>query len=154
MRRFARHFLLAATLVTVTGLLLAPVPTPYASEGRPDIRDLHIVAHQDDDVLFMNPDIQRSIDAGHSVMTVYVTAGACASGDYYLGREAGVMAAYALMAGVDDNWTLLEDKPVRERLALLESRIFIWCFSDCRRAIPGELLPKTLARMLARASQT
>lgn len=110
----------------VTGLLL--VRTPYASDGRPDIRELYIVAHQDDDVLFMNPDIQRSIDAGHTIMTVYVTAGAAVSGDYYLGREAGVMAAYALMAGVSDNWTLLEDKPIREISLVGEPHIHLVFF--------------------------
>jgi hypothetical protein len=67
---------------------------------------LYFVAHEDDDILFMNPDIQHAIAAGYYVTTVYLTAGACNAGDnYYLRREAGVMAAYARLAGVADEWT-------------------------------------------------
>lgn len=67
---------------------------------------LDIVAHEDDDILFMNPDIQKDISAGRCVTTVYLTVG-----DYGRGwqitkfREDGAKAAYAHMAGVPDNWT-------------------------------------------------
>ena len=64
--------------------------------------DLYIVAHEDDDLLFMNPDIHNSIRAGNKVRVVYVTAGD-ASGvivneSYWRGREDGSRAAYAAMA--------------------------------------------------------
>jgi hypothetical protein len=36
---------------------------------------MQIVAHEDDDFLFMNPDIQNDIDQGLGIVTVYVTAG-------------------------------------------------------------------------------
>jgi hypothetical protein len=66
---------------------------------------LYIVAHQDDDLLFMNNDILNSIRDGGPVRTVYVTAGDGGfSESYWRGREAGVMAAYASMAGVASDW--------------------------------------------------
>ena len=36
---------------------------------------MQIVAHEDDDLLFMNPDLEHAIDAGSCVRTIYVTAG-------------------------------------------------------------------------------
>jgi hypothetical protein len=38
-------------------------------------RSLDVVAHEDDDLLFMNPDIQHDIRAGVCVTTVFLTAG-------------------------------------------------------------------------------
>jgi hypothetical protein len=118
MRTFRNKLIARAAvgILAVAGSLMNSRPA-LAQEGGPEVRDLYVVAHQDDDVLFMNPDIQRSIDAGHTVKTVYLTAGAntCThSTSYYLEREAGAMAAYALMAGVSDYWTLMEDRSVRE----------------------------------------
>jgi GlcNAc-PI de-N-acetylase len=141
MRTPARSLLPLARFAIAAGLLLAPAVAPRADEGRPDIRDLHIVAHQDDDVLFMNPDIQRSIDAGHAVTTVYLTAGAPESGDISREREAGVMAAYALMAGVRDNWTPLDDKPVRELSLAGRPHVHLVFFRLPEGSIPGDVLP-------------
>lgn len=65
--------------------------------------DMAIVAHQDDDLLFMNPTISEAIDGDLPVTTVYLTAGDFGLGEEYWGaREAGVKAAYAHMAGSDD----------------------------------------------------
>ena len=62
-----------------------------------------IVAHPDDDLLFMNPDIANSIAAGDVSTTVYLTSGdAGGEAAYWQGRETGIKAAYALMAGSDD----------------------------------------------------
>jgi Ca2+-binding RTX toxin-like protein len=63
-----------------------------------------IVAHADDDLLFMNPDIANGIAAGEGSTTIYVTAGDAGGDDngYWQTREQGTKAAYALMAGVDD----------------------------------------------------
>jgi LmbE family N-acetylglucosaminyl deacetylase len=66
---------------------------------------MNIVAHQDDDLLFMNPDILRRIKAGHCIRSVYITAGDAGAGKlYWLGREQGSEAAYSTMLGIDDIW--------------------------------------------------
>lgn len=79
--------------------------------GSPDlarcagIKDLVVVAHQDDDLLFMNPDIAASIRAGGCVRVVYLTAAERNAGNgYMLSRERGVRAAYSHMAGQADIW--------------------------------------------------
>ena len=67
---------------------------------------LNVVAHQDDDLLFMNPDIMHDIAAGRCVRTVYITAGDGGNDSFYwLRREQGSEAAYSYMAGLDDIWT-------------------------------------------------
>lgn len=66
-----------------------------------------MVAHQDDDLLFMNPDVRDDVRAGHPVVTVFMTAGEAASKDpanYIAGRQAGARAAYAAMADAEDDW--------------------------------------------------
>jgi LmbE family N-acetylglucosaminyl deacetylase len=66
---------------------------------------MNIVAHQDDDLLFMNPDLLHDITAGHCVRTVYVTAGDAGAGRFYwLSREQGSEAAYSNMIGTKDLW--------------------------------------------------
>jgi hypothetical protein len=68
-------------------------------------REMYFVAHEDDDLLFMNPDISKSIKAQNYVRTVYLTTGAV-QGDTTntAQRENGVKAAYAAMAGVPNTW--------------------------------------------------
>jgi LmbE family N-acetylglucosaminyl deacetylase len=66
---------------------------------------LNVVAHQDDDLLFLNPDVQSDISDGHCVRTVYLTAGdAGQRADYWSGREQGAKAAYAAMYGAENVW--------------------------------------------------
>lgn len=66
-----------------------------------DVTDMNIIAHQDDDILFMNPDVQQSINAGHCIRSVYLTAGdAGHSTSYWLKRERGAEAAYSQMANI------------------------------------------------------
>jgi LmbE family N-acetylglucosaminyl deacetylase len=66
---------------------------------------LQVAAHEDDDLLFMNPDLLHTIQAGDCVRTVYLTAGDAGSSKFYwLGRERGSEAAYALQAGFADIW--------------------------------------------------
>jgi LmbE family N-acetylglucosaminyl deacetylase len=66
---------------------------------------LNIVAHEDDDILFMNPTIENDIAAGMCVHSVYVTAGDDGQpSSYWELREQGPDAAYATMAGLPDNW--------------------------------------------------
>jgi LmbE family N-acetylglucosaminyl deacetylase len=61
---------------------------------------MNVVAHQDDDLLFMNPDIINDLKAGNCNRTVYVTAGDYGSRFGWLAREQGSEAAYAQMLGV------------------------------------------------------
>ena len=69
------------------GVLGAAASIPFACAGGSPSRTrriigsgatpavLQIVAHQDDDFLFMNPDMAVTLDAGIPVTTVYLTAG-------------------------------------------------------------------------------
>src|SRR5690606_7153523 len=69
-------------------------------------KDLVFVAHLDDDLLFMNPDIAATINDGGCVLTVYLTASDRGRGEEYMrGRERGVRAAYAYLANASDLWT-------------------------------------------------
>ena len=76
-------------------------------------RTLNIVAHEDDDLLFLSPDLIRDIRGGKCVRTIFLTAGDAADNvggnafqrkRYWLARERGNRAAYALMAGVRNSW--------------------------------------------------
>ncbi len=66
-------------------------------------RTLQIVAHEDDDIIFMNPDVTNTIAQGNFERTVYLTAGNLAAGgsdtSYWQNREAGALAGHAKMAG-------------------------------------------------------
>jgi LmbE family N-acetylglucosaminyl deacetylase len=67
---------------------------------------LNVVAHEDDDLLFLSPDLLHAIQGGGKVRTIFVTAGDAGSGtSYWTGRQNGMLAAYAQMAGVSNSWT-------------------------------------------------
>jgi len=67
---------------------------------------MNVVAHQDDDILFMDPATSMDVAAGRCLTTVYLTAGDDGqSASYWHGREDGAMAAYAKMAGTRYSWT-------------------------------------------------
>ncbi|MFK0258527.1 PIG-L family deacetylase [Streptomyces sp. NPDC090445] len=89
---------------------------------RPSVTEgtvLHVVAHPDDDLFFMNPDLSRSISAGVKVTTVYLTSGESDGRNeahsphlqdpegpadraaYAEARQNGIRAAYAQMATGD-----------------------------------------------------
>ncbi|WP_051807761.1 PIG-L family deacetylase [Streptomyces sp. NRRL F-2664] len=98
---------------------------PVAAGAVPDAgRVVQVVAHPDDDLYFLNPDLRYSISAGHPVTSVYLTAGeadginaAPAKGStaatpptgstapdkpaYAEARQNGIRAAYAKMATGD-----------------------------------------------------
>jgi LmbE family N-acetylglucosaminyl deacetylase len=66
--------------------------------------ELVVVAHQDDDLLFMQPDVYEAVRRGKGVTNVYVTAGNANKGvDYAQSRYAGLMAGYGALVG-DDSW--------------------------------------------------
>jgi len=101
------RFLARLILPCAAGTLAAfnaVAETPSLDECH-GIRDMAFVAHLDDDLLFMNPDIVSNIDAGGCVRIVYLTASDAGEGEgYMLGRERGVRAAYAFMARQADLW--------------------------------------------------
>lgn len=67
---------------------------------------VQIVAHEDDDLLFMSPDLQKAVNAGKCIRTVYLTAGNAGMGlAYAKQREKGAQAAYATMLHENtDGW--------------------------------------------------
>lgn len=70
-----------------------------------DTIELKIVAHEDDDLLFMNPDLAESIAAGRTVRTVFITAGDAGRGaPHWTRREEGILEAYAFMASAENSW--------------------------------------------------
>lgn len=71
----------------------------------PDTSIMNIVAHQDDDLLFMSPDLIHDVRAGYCIRSIYLTAGD-AGGDehYWLSREHGTEAAYSDMLRSNAPW--------------------------------------------------
>jgi LmbE family N-acetylglucosaminyl deacetylase len=67
---------------------------------------MNVVAHEDDGLLFLSPDLVHDVQSSRCVHSVFVTAGDAGNGtDYWLGREAGIRAAYARLAGVANAWS-------------------------------------------------
>lgn len=65
-------------------------------------KTLSIVAHPDDDLLFLSPDLLRDVQSGRCVQTLFVTSGDAGKGlSRALQREQGVREAYAAMAGFE-----------------------------------------------------
>ena len=89
-----------------TSTVLPIALTDLLNTDCPDsITVMNIVAHQDDDLLFMNPDLEHNIMAGNCVRTVYVTAGdAGRPTQYWQAREAASEAAYNSLLGINNIW--------------------------------------------------
>ncbi|MEI8187485.1 MAG: PIG-L family deacetylase [Candidatus Saccharibacteria bacterium] len=68
---------------------------------------MNIVAHEDDDLLFMNPTTYNNVNSNRCIRSVYVTAGDAGSRkDYWVGRQNGIEAAYSYMLGTPKaEWT-------------------------------------------------
>ena len=85
------------------------VERPSRLAGR--VAFLQVVAHPDDDLYFMNPDIADSVRTGGEVTTVVLTAAEAGGGaSFAAARQHGLRSAYARMAGADD------DAPWRRRV--------------------------------------
>ncbi|RKT04113.1 ricin-type beta-trefoil lectin protein [Streptomyces sp. 3211.6] len=129
--RGGRGALVLAAAALLTGCVVHGSSNPSAAvradearasrpEGGPSHRQtvcrrtLAGVAHPDDDLFFINPDIMETIRAGCFVTTVYLTAGDAGEEvpqelkNYVTNRENGVRKAYAEMAGAENKWTLDE----------------------------------------------
>ncbi|MDJ0466832.1 PIG-L family deacetylase [Streptomyces sp. H27-C3] len=123
-RRGLPSLLLASLLVTVAGIQLAVPSGSTAATVEPVRTDgesvVQIVSHPDDDLFFMNPDLSQSLRSGHSLASVYLTAGeadginaprgrkykgiplpAADKARYAEARQNGIRAAYAEMATGD-----------------------------------------------------
>ena len=99
--------LLGACAATSAGLAAArgPVRAATAVPASACATTVNVVAHQDDDLLFINPAVSYDIAAGRCVVTVFITAGDAGLGhSYWQRRERGPMAAYAAMAGSGGAW--------------------------------------------------
>jgi LmbE family N-acetylglucosaminyl deacetylase len=79
---------------------------------------LQIVAHADDDFLFMNPDLGNQVSAGYESVTVFLTAGEAVGGahgedtqHFARARQRGALSAHAQMAGVANAWTRSVQSP-------------------------------------------
>lgn len=71
----------------------------------PHAVEVAVLAHPDDDLVFMNPDLSAAVSAGSAVTLVYLTAGdAGRDSRYWREREEGVRLAYAEMAGLSSVW--------------------------------------------------
>lgn len=98
----------ASAIVPVPGVPRAPCP-----RGSAPCVDMYFVNHQDDDLLFMNPDIMNSIKTGNEVVVVYISAGDISHGSwnddtfekYWTNRERGDLKAYALMTDPGGAWS-------------------------------------------------
>ena len=70
-------------------------------------RLVSVVAHVDDDLLFINPQIMKDFDNGACINTVHLIGGS-SGGDmnWVCTREEGLRKAYARMANLPDVWTV------------------------------------------------
>jgi len=106
----------ATPYICVVGLLICfahttwadpcatPTPPAPVATGTPTGVHLNIVAHQDDDVLFMNPDILNNVKEGRRQVTVYITAGNVFPGEqaYATEREEAAIAGYSKLLQLAD----------------------------------------------------
>jgi hypothetical protein len=92
--------LLLLLLLGACGDDLLPNGAPLAPSA-----DVTFVAHQDDDLLFMQPDLLEIVEARSGLTNVYVTAGNGNSGiDKADRRYRGLMEAYAEAADLEPAW--------------------------------------------------
>lgn len=104
--RVGRPVALVALLGATVAFWVNATPAAAPSRACPAGRLMNVVAHEDDDLLFLSPDLLNAISAGECVRTVFLTAGDAANGiAYWQARQQGSQAAYAEMAGVRDRWS-------------------------------------------------
>jgi LmbE family N-acetylglucosaminyl deacetylase len=92
-----------AALAVVAPLALTGT---VANAAAPPQAVVQVVAHEDDDMLFLSPDLITQINNGVDTTTVYITAGENYDAEldnaeaYAAERQKGVRGAYAKMAGI------------------------------------------------------
>ncbi|MFJ8964970.1 PIG-L family deacetylase [Lentzea sp. NPDC102401] len=98
----------AATTIAHTGIAFAAAPGTSALPSQGSF--VNIVAHTDDDLLFLNPDIQPSVLSGLPVRTIVLTAdqnqgfGDMTREELAASVREGQRSAYAKLAGKPNNW--------------------------------------------------
>jgi LmbE family N-acetylglucosaminyl deacetylase len=88
--------------------IAAPPPAPVspAATSCATPVTMSIWAHYDDDLIFLNPQLQGAFDAGDCVRTVFLTGSDAGRGQGYAsGRELGILRAYNAMRGQQGMWT-------------------------------------------------
>lgn len=79
-----------------------PLPLALPCEGEVLVT---IWAHEDDDLIFANPDINNALASGGCVRTLFLTAGDAGQGSsYWRSRELGILRAYNEMRGSHAFW--------------------------------------------------
>ena len=125
---------LAAACLSILLWALSALLSPAIAQTSTPTADCHagslitVVAHLDDDLLFVNPGISDKLAAGWCVTTVHLIGGANgANFDYVKLREKGTRLAYARMAGVPDDWIEstvdFAGKPVHQMLLRQQPRV-------------------------------
>lgn len=113
---------LAALCLLLAGCAARPDVGAAAMDCQ-GMKDLVFVSHMDDDLLFMNPDIDDAIQSGACLRVVYLTASERNEGAAYMdSRERAVRAAYAYMAGQPDDWIAGQAQAGDHRLAAFTLR--------------------------------
>jgi LmbE family N-acetylglucosaminyl deacetylase len=151
--RLSRIRLVAAfALAILVALVVSTGDAAAAQSPTCTGRTMAFVAHQDDNLLFMNPRLQSEFDSGRCVRTVFLTAGDDGKPmPYWVGREEGMEAAYAEMAGVADSWTVgsvtVEGQPLLLKTLTADPRISI-VFMRLPDGNNGEGFPSTGSQSL------
>ncbi|GES56804.1 hypothetical protein ATEIFO6365_0001001000 [Aspergillus terreus] len=79
---------------------------PIALTATALAQTLNIVAHEDDDLLFLSPNLLHEVQSGRRIRTIFVTAGDAGNdASYWTSRQEGSKAAYAQMSNVSNSWT-------------------------------------------------
>jgi hypothetical protein len=100
-----KHKQVSSPTVTLTPYQLSSLP--LINCAKPTL--MTIVAHQDDDLLFMNPNLTNFLKTGDCDRAIYLTAGDDGQGeDYWIGRQLGSEAAYDTMLGLGLNQIWLQ----------------------------------------------
>ena len=144
---------LRATSAPSTENLTSLLPLQSCDDGTTDV----FVAHPDDDILFMNPDLERQL-LQQCVRTVYVTAADAGHGKiYWQGREQGIEAAYALMAGATNNWyslpTMINGRKVVQRVLAEHPTLSLVFLRLPDGNVKGEGFPSTNHESLSRLAK-
>ncbi|HSX43531.1 MAG TPA: PIG-L family deacetylase [Candidatus Saccharimonadales bacterium] len=93
----------AAQIPQASLLPVKPAQLANTDCAQPTI--MNIVAHEDDDLLFLSPDLLHELRAGDCVRSVFMTAGDSGFNKFYwLSRQLGVEAAYSQMLHIPNVW--------------------------------------------------